>query len=121
MRSKLIEQIKTDFNKFKGRVLAILLYGSQINGKITPRSDIDICMVIGNKEKAKKIYQETLFLQAKNPKYDIHIFELLPLYLKNEIITHHKVIFVRNPAELSYYFYLYRKLWQDQAIHRIDA
>lgn len=121
MPSQLLEQIKRDFSEFKDKVLAILLYGSQINGKSTPRSDIDICIVTGNKERAKKFYQETLPIQSKNPKYDIHIFELLPLYLKNEIINNHKIIFAKSLGDLSFYFYFFRKIWQDQAIHRIEA
>ncbi len=119
MQSEIIEQIKTDFGKFKNKVLAVLLYGSYINGKSTQRSDIDICIVTGNIKKAKEIYQKTLSIQAKNPKYDIHIFELLPLYIKNEIITNNKIIFAKSSSELSYYLYFYRKLWQDQAIHRL--
>lgn len=117
--NNLISQIKEDFSKFKDKALAILLYGSYANGEFTQRSDVDICIVAGDKEKAKKLYQETLSLQARNPKYDIHIFELLPLYLKNEIINHHKIIFTQSPVELSYYFFIYRKLWKDQAIDRL--
>ncbi len=121
MQSKLVEQIKKDFRKFNNKVLAILVYGSYTSGKSTQRSDIDICVVAGNTKTAKEMYRETLSIQAKNPKYDIHIFELLPLYLKHEIITNYKIIFAQNPSELSYYFYLYRKLWKDQAINRLKA
>lgn len=120
MQSKLTEQIKKDFKEFDKEVLAILLYGSQINGKSTPRSDIDICIVSGSMKKAKEIYKETLYIQSRNPKYDIHVFELLPLYLKNEIIHHYEIIFTKSSPELSYYFYLYRKLWEDQSINRIN-
>ena len=120
MQSKLIEQIKTDFKEFNKKVLAILIYGSQISGKSTQRSDIDICIVSGSIKRAKEIYKETLSIQSKNPEYDIHIFELLPLYLKNEIIDNYEIIFTKSSPELSYYFYFYRKLWQDQAINRIN-
>ena len=120
MNQQIINQLKKDFNKFKTKVLAILLYGSYINGKEISRSDIDICIVAGNLEKAKELYKETLSLQVKEPKYDIHIFELMPLYLKNEIINNNQIIFAKSPSELSYYFYFFRKLWQDQAINRIE-
>lgn len=120
MNNQIINKLKKDFNKFKDKVLAILLYGSYAVGKETLRSDIDICLVAGNSEKAKELYKETLSLQAKEPKYDIHIFELMPLYLKHEIINNSKIIFAKSAPELSYYFYFFRKLWQDQAINRIE-
>ena len=121
MQSKLLGKIKADFSKFEDKALAILIYGSRANGKATIKSDIDICLIAGSKENAKQLYQETLSLQAKDPSYDIHIFELLPLYLKHEIIANHKIISCKNPIELSYYFYFFRKLWQDQAVNRIKG
>lgn len=120
MDQKIIKQIKEDFSEFKDKALAILLYGSCLSGEQTLRSDIDICIVAGNIKKAKELYKKTLSIQAKQPKYDIHIFELMPLFLKNEIINNNKIIFAKSHPELSYYFYFFRKLWQDQAINRLE-
>ena len=102
-----IKRIAGDFSRLKDEILAILIYGSHINGNATIKSDIDICVVAGNKE------------EAKEPSYDIHIFELMPLYIQNEIINNSKIIFAKSLPELSYYFYFFRKLWQDQAINRM--
>ena len=40
------------------------------------------------------------------------IFEDLPLHIKMDIINNHQVI-IGDEVELSYYFYRYRKEWQD--------
>jgi hypothetical protein len=120
IKSDIIKDIAKDFAKFKNRVMALLVYGSYATKEETPRSDIDICIVAGNKEKAKQLYRETLAIQGKKPEYDIHIFELLPLYLKYEVIKSSKVVLAKNLPELYYYFYFFRKLWQDQAINRIE-
>ena len=47
------------------------------------------------------------------------IFELLPLYIKIDLIQKYVVIF-GNPYEISEYFYQYRKLWKDM-VPRIKA
>ncbi len=113
-------EIKKDFAKFKNKVLGILIYGSYAVKKFTSRSDLDICVVVGNRIKAKQMYKETLAIQAKKQKYDVHIFELMPLYLKMSVIDEGKVIFAKNLSELYYYFYFYRKIRQDQAINRVE-
>jgi len=119
MDKKNIEEIKKEFLKFKKEIFALILYGSYVQGTATPRSDIDICIVAKSKEKAKELYRKTLEISAKKPNYDIHFFELMPLHARMEVIETGKIIFAKNISELNYYFYFYRKLWQDQALHRI--
>jgi len=50
-------------------------------------------------------------------KYDIKIFEDLPLHIKMDIINFHHVI-IGDEVELSYYFYRFRKERQDLE-HRV--
>ncbi|MDI6917910.1 MAG: hypothetical protein QMC80_08975, partial [Thermoplasmatales archaeon] len=45
-------------------------------------------------------------------KYDVKIFEKLPLYIKIDVIKNHYTIF-GDEVGLSYYFYKFRKEWQD--------
>ncbi|MGB9708117.1 MAG: nucleotidyltransferase domain-containing protein [Candidatus Pacearchaeota archaeon] len=116
---ELIKEIKREFSKFKKEMLALILYGSFACGLETIKSDIDICVIAGSKEKAKELYKKTLEISAKKPNYDIHFFELMPLHAQIEVIESGKIIYVKSISELNYYFYFYRKLWQDQAIHRI--
>ena len=108
MDKKLVNKIKKDFEPFKDRILGILLYGSTIKGTRTKRSDIDICIVAPD-EKPLKLFRETLPL-----KYDVKIFETMPLFLQIQIIQHHKVIYTKDIYELYEYFYWFRKQWDDQ-------
>lgn len=94
-----------------------VVYGSYARGENTMRSDIDVAVITRVKDNSEnmKIWWKLL---GKAPSiYDIRIFELLPLYIKMEVIENHIVIF-GDEIELSEYFYFYRKLWKDQQ-HRI--
>ncbi len=46
-------------------------------------------------------------------RYDVYIFEELPLYLKIEVVRKHSVVF-GNPYELGEYFYIFIKIWENQ-------
>ncbi len=102
-----IEEIKEDFKPFKEEVEGILLFGSSVKNERTQRSDIDICLV---KPKSDDILFKVL--EKVGGKYDVKIFEKLPLTLQIDIIKNHRVLF-GDEVELSYYFYRYRKLWKD--------
>ncbi|WP_292459539.1 nucleotidyltransferase domain-containing protein [Methanothermococcus sp.] len=114
----MIEKIKKDFKDFKDEAFGILLFGSYVKNEHTKRSDIDICLIgidksdidiclIGiDKDDYLKI------LKKLGDKYDIKIFEELPLYIKIDIIKNHKVIW-GNELEISEYFYKFRKIWRD--------
>lgn len=106
-----LEHLKKDFLNFKGRCLGILLFGSYVEGEQTKRSDIDVCIVNPSKGVLNDISGKL------GGKYDITVFDNLPLYIKLEIIRHHVVVY-GNEANLSEYFYFFRKLWQDME-HRI--
>lgn len=90
-----------------------ILYGSYTSEDFIPnRSDIDV--VIITKTKNREInYESFLSLLEKMPSgYDIKIFELLPLFLKIEIIKSYFVLF-GDSLEISEYFYQYRSIWKD--------
>ncbi|MFV9677834.1 MAG: nucleotidyltransferase domain-containing protein [Methanosarcinales archaeon] len=106
-----MEHLKKDFRDFKGRCRGILLFGSYVEGEQTKRSDIDVCVVNPSKGVLNDISGKL------GGKYDIKVFDNLPLYIKLEIIRHHVVVY-GNESNLSEYFYFFRKLWQDME-HRI--
>jgi len=96
------------------RIFAVLLFGSHVGRRTHKKSDLDICVVAPNsdpREIMQSIFRK-VNLSKKN--YDVYIFEELPLYLKMEVITKHRVVFARDKYKLYEYFYLYRKLWADQ-------
>jgi len=51
------------------------------------------------------------FLSQPPVKYEIKIFELLPLYLKTDIINNYHVLFGDEPS-ISEYFFTFRKIWK---------
>jgi predicted nucleotidyltransferase len=110
----IIKDITRDFEDFKDDALGILLFGSYSHGEETQRSDIDICLVKPlNNSLVKKIDKKL------GGKYDLKVFEDLPLFIQIEIIGKHTVI-SGNKVDLSAYFYRFRKLWEDM-IPRIQA
>jgi predicted nucleotidyltransferase len=108
----LTSELKTDFAFIKDEVQGVLLFGSAAKGELSKRSDIDIALVNPR--------TNTVLLKVfarLGQRYDVKIFEDLPLHIKMDIIKHHLVIF-GDEVELSYYFYRFRKEWNDVE-HRI--
>jgi len=109
---KTLERIKEDFEFIKDEVKGVLLFGSHAAGKADKKSDIDICLLSPeNKRVLLKLFEKL------GDKYDVKIFEELPLHIKMDIIKNHRTIF-GDEVELSYYFYNFRKEWRDVE-HRI--
>ncbi len=101
--------VAKDFEFLKDRVKAILIFGSSVGGE---GRDIDVCVVAGEKD-PKEILKE-IFLNVNVEKYDVWIFEELPLYMKIEVIENHKIVYCKDVADLYEYFYKFRKIWKDQ-------
>jgi len=97
-------------------LLAALLFGSVVKGEETPRSDIDICLVApACKDRIGLLREVHRNLDVFSKKYDVRIFEELPLYIQIQIIENHEIIHTKDVYELFEYFYYFRKLWEDQA------
>ena len=120
MTKKILKDLKKDLMELK--TFAIIIYGSYVTGKPHLKSDIDICIVLNNnnKKKIEKMFKQVLRISARNEKYDIRIFEQMPLYMKKQVIENGKIIYAKNMAKLTEYFYFYRKLWQDQSVARLE-
>lgn len=98
----------------------VVIYGSFLSEDYNPyKSDIDIAIITHYQEKDKNIAIWKEILGEFNENYDIKIFELLPLYLKIEIIENYKVLF-GNALKISESLYHYRSIWKDMA-HRIES
>ncbi len=105
------DRIAKDMKPLQKYAMAILLYGSAARGESTERSDIDMCVVAPDTDHSK-LYRE--ILKISRGKYDIRIFEKMPLFLKIEVIKNHKIIYAKNVYDLYEYFYKFRKIWKDQ-------
>lgn len=113
-----IASIKKDFSFLFDRedVLATLLYGSVIKREETPRSDIDICIVAPECKDRRSLLKEIFRkLDVFLKRYDVKIFEELPLYIQIQIIQNNEIIYAKDIYELYEYFYNIRKLWEVQA------
>ncbi len=103
-------------------VHSTLIFGSHAKNLQTKRSDVDICIVA---PKCKTINEQVNLLRRiwrkiNSERYDVRLFEELPLYIKMDIIRNHRVVSTKNLPELYHYFYLFRKLWRDQSINWVE-
>ncbi len=99
-----------DFEIFKDDALGILLFGSRARLEDVERSDIDICIVRPVSDRVL-----TGIDRMFGGKYDIKVFENLPLYIQIEIIHGHRILY-GDEAQLSEYFHRFRRLWDDMAL-----
>jgi predicted nucleotidyltransferase len=110
-------EIEQDFHFLKNAdgVLALVVYGSKVEGGSHERSDVDICIVAPSREPLtimKKVWRN---VNLESNSYDVHTFEELPLKVKKRIIDQHELIWCRYYAELQLYFHHFRKIWNDQS------
>lgn len=83
MNEKVLKKLKElpHFDKLK----FVYVYGSSVTGKPTEKSDIDIALyydIAGTRE----LYDLQFLISGSFPdKYDTHIFQLLPLYVKIDV------------------------------------
>lgn len=94
----------------------VIAYGGYV--KDTSARDIDIAVITKSRNRDENMHLWYDLIGKFPPRYDIKIFELMPLTIKISIINNYKLIF-GNGLDISEYFYFYRKLWDDQK-HRIE-
>ncbi|TFG01291.1 MAG: nucleotidyltransferase domain-containing protein [Promethearchaeota archaeon] len=116
VQKQFLDQILKDFDLVikEKDVLGILLYGSYINQQETDRSDIDICIVAPTEDPFELLSFTWRKINVNAKNYDVRVFKELPLYIKIQIIENGAVIYSKNIYDLYEYFYIYRKLWDDQ-------
>ncbi|MBI2451582.1 nucleotidyltransferase domain-containing protein [Candidatus Pacearchaeota archaeon] len=91
---KIIEKIKR--NK---EIIAVLLFGSYARKE--PYRDIDVCLVLDKKYPALKMSRIKLEYSSLVPsKFDITIFQQLPLYIRKRILKEGKIILCKNESLL---------------------
>jgi len=83
MKEEILKRLQNlpHFDKLK----FVYVYGSSVSGKATERSDIDIALYYDITDK-KELYDLQFLVSGSFPdKYDIHMFQLLPLYVRVEV------------------------------------
>jgi len=106
-------RVKKDFEPLLDDVLGILLYGSLVAGDDSERSDIDISIVAPTIDD-KIGFSRRILSNVRDTRYDVRVFELMPLYLKAEVMEKGEVVYTKNIFKLYEYFYYFRKIWDDQ-------
>jgi len=105
-------RVMEDLKPLLENVTGILIYGSWARGEETQRSDVDICLVAPGAD-GIKLTRKALSL-LKDDRFDVRVFELLPLFLKMAVIDEGVVVYAKDVPELYEYFYSFRKRWEDQ-------
>ncbi len=80
-------------DKLKEKIEAILLFGSRVTGIVTPRSDIDICVVFDDIEKENADRFRIRISSEFSEKVDIQVFNTLPQKIKRAIARNHKILY----------------------------
>ena len=117
MDQRLFRALKEDFKELAKdkEVHAILAFGSFVSGANTARSDVDVCIV------AQAVQDKVEMLcrawRQVGGKYDLWLFEELPLYIQAEILQNHQIIYCSDVPALFEYWYPFRKRISDM-IHR---
>ncbi len=94
---KVVETVN-DMDK-SDKVQFIILYGSQREGRATEDSDVDICIGYdGSRDEASR-FRFRVLSDLFDDRYDVQIFQLLPLYVKKEVLKG-DVLYRRDKLEL---------------------
>ena len=89
-----IEKILQKAKKDK-RIIAVLLFGSCSREEY--HNDIDICLVLDKKYSNREMFNIRLeFLKGMNDKFDIQVFQQLPLYIRINILKEGKPLLCKN-------------------------
>jgi len=76
-------------------VIAVLLFGSYITGK--KYRDIDVCLVLNKKHSNLKMSKKRLeYAITLSDKFDVHIFQQLPLYIRKRILEKNKILYYKD-------------------------
>jgi len=85
----IIEKAKKD-----KQVIAVALFGSSLKGV---GRDVDICIFLDKKYPNLEMSKKKLnFLKEINNRFDIQIFQQLPIYIRVRILKEMRILFCRN-------------------------
>ncbi len=87
--AELVSKVKKD-----KEILAVMIFGSFARGE--KFEDVDICLVMGKNYGLAKAGKMRTELSSLSDKFDVHIFQQMPLYIRARILKEGKIIFYRN-------------------------
>jgi predicted nucleotidyltransferase len=81
-------------------VLAVLLYGSHARADASPRSDVDVCLVLAGAGSTARTAAEKRLEYLAGDGVDLQVFQLLPLVVRSRVLKEGEVLFVRDEGAL---------------------
>ncbi|MBS3778415.1 MAG: nucleotidyltransferase domain-containing protein [Candidatus Thermoplasmatota archaeon] len=91
-----IKSVVKTIKKIGGKKIGFIIqYGSTVTGEQTPLSDIDIAVYYQGTKKQRFDFIITV-LGSVDDRFDIHIFQDLPLYIQQEVISKGKILYQRD-------------------------
>ena len=102
-KDKVIHKVKEDFAFIKDRCFAVLIFGSYARNEEKDYSDIDVCIVLKERELNSGILYEDIYQNVRMDIYDVVIFEGCGNDLKYEISKDYIIVYCNNPEELRKY------------------
>ena len=109
-REEIVARAKKDFQFLQDRVLGVMLYDSWARGEAHERSDIDVCIVAPEIQDKAALWREAIS-GLRDERYDVRIFELMPLYMKMAVIEEVVVVYSREVLDIYEYVYPFRRMW----------
>jgi predicted nucleotidyltransferase len=91
---RLLEMARVD-----PEVLAVIQFGSTARGESREDSDIDVCLVLGLDE-TDRLALSRKMLDYASLDLDLHVFGLLPIYIRRRVLKEGRVLFCRDEDEL---------------------
>lgn len=79
-------------------ILAVLLFGSVARGEATPDSDVDVCLVLKMPTTADMSATRLAYLHY--PALDVHVFQALPIYVRQRVLQDVRVLHVKDEDAL---------------------
>lgn len=83
-----------------GEILAVILFGSAVRGETTPDSDIDVCLVLHDRSRDRRLLTQVRLDYASQGDLDVQVFQQLPLFVRSRVLKEGKVLFVRDEDAL---------------------
>jgi len=88
---QLLSQAKED-----SEVLAVLQFGSTVRGEQTAASDVDVCLLLQSKKYGQLTLSRKKLAYLQGDDLDVHVFQQLPLYIRQRVLKEGKVLFARD-------------------------
>jgi hypothetical protein len=94
---RIVEKAKRDRD-----VLAVMLFGSSTKEIFRPSSDIDVCLILKPKRFSNLFMSKKKleYLALVSSRYDIQIFQQLPVFIRVRILKEGKLLLNKNYDEL---------------------